>query len=412
MLRWVGTCLFFSWMCLHAYAQLPHPNDTLDNGKKVPFNQFLGRLSFYSEGLGFSQVYSLNVGYSFINTDLITLDYTIGGSRLPMVSSNPLVLEPEDYFKISTGVRLLVGRRKSRFTVKAGYAGSLQTGWFSGNTSYPDCGIVCAGPPQHMFAVSLGYTYQHQYGIFFGVHAYGLVQLTPRNDRWLGAQSQDFLPWPGVTLGYRLPSKQLRREWHERNFKRRVLRLEQPQDNELDAVFYNDGPLEVDSLEMMEIEQRLAKLKKRHARFLKEEARLNGRSLVSAEFFGAAGIWSVNYSYTHPIAKSNTFMMEYGGGIGTDQEHVGIPLHIGVKAMKNYRGTGLFVGVEPTMNWENGTADAIYFIKHNVEFHFAYGFSGGVAFYMLFDPSRYKFQHGFAPYAGFFLGYRLPQMKK
>ena len=112
MLRGIGMSLLLSWICLNSYAQLPHPNDTLDNGKKVAFNQLLGRLSFYSEGFGAGLVYSLNVGYSFISTELITLDYTIGGSRLPMVSANPLVLEPEDYFKMSTGVRLLIGRRK------------------------------------------------------------------------------------------------------------------------------------------------------------------------------------------------------------------------------------------------------------------------------------------------------------
>lgn len=417
MFRRIGMSLLLSWTCLNAYAQLPHPNDTLENGKKVPFNQFLGRLSFYSEGFGAGLVYSLNSGYSVISTELITLDYTIGGSRLPMVSANPLVLEPEDYLKMSTGVRLLVGRRKSRLTVKAGYAGSLQTGWLSGNTNYPSCAGVCAGPTQHMFAFSLGYTYQHHYGIFFGVHTYGLVQMTPRNDRWLGAPSEDFMPWPGVTLGYRLPSRQLKREWLERSFKRRVLRVEQPKEkrkevDEIDDAFYTDKPLEVDSTELQEIQDELAKLKKRHDRYLKEEQRLNGRSLIYAEFFGATGIASVNYTYTHPIAKSNIFMMEYRGGFGADRHNLQLPLHVGFKAMKNYRGTGVFLGLEPQYDPKTGKFGAVYFLEHNVEFHFAYGLTGGVAFYLFYDPMYYKNHWNFSPYGSFFLGYRLPEMNK
>lgn len=182
--------------------------------------------------------------------------------------------------------------------------------------------------------------------------------------------------------------------------------------DELDDVFYDDKPLEVDSTEMLEIETELAKLKKRHERYLKQEQRLNGRSLVYAEFFGAARIWSLNYTYTHPIAKSKTWMMEYRSGVGTDESHLQVPVHLGVKAMKNYRGTGVYFGVIPQYNWKNGTFGATYFLEHNVEFHFAYGLTGGVAFYLFFDPVFYKHYWDVSPYGGFFLGYRLPQMKK
>ena len=180
----------------------------------------------------------------------------------------------------------------------------------------------------------------------------------------------------------------------------------------MDEVFYNDDPLEIDSTEMREIEEQLAKLKKQYDRHLKEEQRPNGRSLVFAEFFGAAGIASINYSYTHPIARSNTFMMEYRGGLGSEGRNLQMPLHIGVKAMKNYRGTGVFLGVEPQYNLRRGTFGAVYFLEHNVEFHFAYGLTGGVAFYLFYDPNRYKFRQNFAPYGGFFLGYQLPKLKK
>jgi hypothetical protein len=198
-----------------------------------------------------------------------------------------------------------------------------------------------------------------------------------------------------------------------------VLRLEEPKetrtkkyDDEMDSIFYNDSPLEVDSLDMLEIEAKMAKLKKQHDRYLLEEVRLNGRSLVLAEFFGAAGVWSVNYSYTHPVGSSKTFAMDYRGGYGTDQRRMALPLAVGIKAMKNYRGTGVFLGIQPLYDWKKGTFGAVYFLNHNVEFHFAYGLTGGVAFYLFFDPSRYKFRQTIAPYGGFFLGYRLPQLKK
>ncbi|MGB1317887.1 MAG: hypothetical protein ACPG5W_06760, partial [Flavobacteriales bacterium] len=177
-------------------------------------------------------------------------------------------------------------------------------------------------------------------------------------------------------------------------------------------VFYNDEPFEMDTVDMLEIEQKLAKLKKRHERYLKQEQRLNGRSLVYAEFFGATRIWSLNYTYTHPIAKSNTWMMEYRGGFGTDKSNAGMPFHVGVKAMKNYRGTGVYVGVEPSVNWKTGEIGAVYFLEHNVEFHFAYGLTGGVAFYLFYDPLFFKNYWNVSPYGSFFLGYRLPQLKK
>ncbi|MGB0369248.1 MAG: hypothetical protein ACPGD8_07565, partial [Flavobacteriales bacterium] len=219
---------------------------------------------------------------------------------------------------------------------------------------------------------------------------------------------------PGLVLGYRLPSKRRHREWKERGFKKRVLRIEEKTEkdyDELDKVFYNDEPLEVDSTDLLAIEQKLAKLKKQHQRYLKQEQRLNGRSHVFAEFFGRTGIWSVNYSYSNPIAKSKIWMMEYGAGFGSDKYNFGIPVYAGVKATKNYRGTGIFLGVLPQFD-VHGKAALIYFLKHNVEFHFAHGLTGGVAFYMFYDPIEFKFFGQWAPYGGFFLGYRLPQLKK
>ena len=416
MLRRIGMSVFLALVCLNAYAQLPHPKDTLENGKKVPFNQFLGRFSVFNEFFGAGLIYSLNTSYSLVKTDFTILDLTLGANRIPFRLREPNDTYLDTY-RIPVGLSLFLGRRASRFNVRAGYVPLIYPSWYTDEDNpYPNCGGICPTPPRHDFFFQLGYVYQHQHGFFTAINASGIMMLpeaaTARKYRRI-----QFLPFAGISFGYRLPSKQLHRQWRERGFKKRVLRLEEPKekrktDDEIDDIFYNDTPLEVDSTEMLEIEAQLAKLKKRHDRYLKEEARLNGRSLVFAEFFGASGISSLNYSYTHPIARSNIFMMEYRGGLGTDQQHLQLPVHVGIKAMKNYRGTGVFLGIEPQYNWNNGTFGAVFFLEHNVEFHFAYGLTGGVAFYLFYDPMYYKNHWNFSPYGGFFLGYRLPQIKK
>ena len=417
MLRRFGMSLLLSWICLNAFAQLPHPNDTLDNGKKVPFNQFLGRFSVFNELGGAGLYYSLNMSYSLIKSNLVILDLTLGANRIPH-GRKEWRKEEWDSYHFPVGLSLFLGRRRSRFNTRIGYSPRIYPSWFGSDRGhYPNCAGICPTPPQHSFFLSLGYVFQHQHGFFTSINAYGIMTLPfPKGARRFGNDPY-FMPSAGLTVGYRIPSKQLRKQWTERSFKRRVLRLEKPtkkvgSTSDIDDVFYNDAPLEVDSLEMLEIEAQLAKLKKRHDRFLREEQRKNGRSHVYAEGFGAAGIWSVNYTYTHPIAKSNTWMMEYRGGLGTDNSFLSLPFHVGVKAMKNYRGSGVFLGVQPTIDWKDGTLGAVYYLEHNVEFHFAYGFTGGVAFYLFYDPNKIKHFQEFAPYGGLFFGYRLPQMKK
>jgi hypothetical protein len=49
MLCKIGMSVLLAWICLNSFAQLPHPNDRLENGKKVPFNQLLGRVSVFNE---------------------------------------------------------------------------------------------------------------------------------------------------------------------------------------------------------------------------------------------------------------------------------------------------------------------------------------------------------------------------
>lgn len=400
-----------SWTCLNSYAQLPHPNDTLDNGKKVAFNQFLGRFSVFNDLGGAAYFYSLNVGYSIVKTDLGSVDFTLGANRIQhgQYSWDEGVVNG---FYIPVGISSYIGRRKSKFNLRLGYAPQVRSGLFS--TKEIEGCASCSNIDQRFF-FSIGYTYQNPYGFFLGVNANLLLEVWSPAEQEFYPGPVGFQPWPGVVLGYRLPSRQRHREWRERGLKKRVLRIEDKTEekyDEVDRVFYNDEPLEVDSIEMAEIEAKLANLKKRHERYLKEEQRLNGRSHVFAEGFGAAGFWSVNYSYTYPLTKSELVALDFRGGIGSDAFQARIPIHVGVKVMKNYRGTGVHVGVQPAFNLERGTAGVVYFLEHNVEFHFAYGLTGGVAFYLFYDPAQYVYYEKFAPYGGFFLGYRLPKMKK
>ena len=402
--------VLLSWICLNSYAQLPHPNDTLDNGKKVPFNQFLGRFSVFNDLGGAAFYYSLNVGYSILRTDLGSVDLTLGANRIQYGQNWEKGVT--NSFCIPVGISSYIGRRASKFNLRLGYAPQIFSRPLS-TESVRECD-GCSLIDQRFF-FSLGYTYQNPYGFFLGINANVLFEVWSQASRDFYPGPIGYQPWPGLVLGYRLPSRQRHREWKERGVKRRVLRIEKKTEknyDEVDRVFYNDEPLEVDSIEMAEIEARLAKLRKRQLRHQLEEKRENGKSHVFVEGFGAAGFWSANYSYTFPVMKSELVALDFRGGVGSDDVHIQIPIHAGVKVMKNYRGTGVYLGVQPTIDWERGTAGAIYFLEHNVEFHFAYGLTGGVAFYLFYDPARYKHRSDFAPYGGFFLGYRLPKLKK
>ena len=414
MLRGIGMSILLSWICLNSYAQLPHPNDTLGNGKKVPFNQFLGRFSVFNEALGAGRWYSLNASYSLIKSRLLILDITLGANRSPY-GRGEWRKEEWDSFFVPVGLSTYLGRRRSRFNMRLGYTLKIYPAWYGNDPGpYPQCAGICPTPPEHSMFLGLGYVFQTHFGFFTGIHAYGLMLLLPLKGTNPKYRQPYYAPSAGITVGYRLPSKQLHKEWRERSFKRRVLRLEKPDEknDEIDDVFYDDADLEIDSLEMLEIETKLAKLKKRHERYIREEQRLNGRSHLYAEGFGAGRFWSVNYTYTHPIAKSKIFAMEYRGGIGSDNSIVSMPFHIGVKAMKNYRGTGVFFGALPSFNFNDNSVGILYYLQHNVEFHFAYGLTGGVSFYLFYDPTFYRQRWDFSPFGGVFLGYRLPQLKK
>lgn len=420
MLRVFGMSFLFSCICMNCFAQLPHPKDTLENGKKVPFNQFLGRFSVFNEFYGTSFPFSLNVSYSILKTNLLSTDLSAGLSLKPRRNSVDFQSETR-YVEhdLPISVILYLGRRASRLNIRTGYMLKLYPYWYTDKEqAYPSCGHYCPTPPRHFYFFSLGYTYQHHYGFFFSLNAYGIYRFPRGKTTRKTPLAERLFPMGGLTIGYRLPSRQLHSQWKERGFKRRILRIEEPKQRrkkkevEEENLFNETSELEIDSVEMAEIEEQLAKLRRRHLRYQMAEQRLNGRSHVFAEGFGAAGLWSVNYSYTYPLTKSELVALDFRGGVGTDAFHARVPIHLGVKAMKNYRGTGVHVGIQPAIDLESGTAGVVYFLEHNVEFHFAYGLTGGVAFYLFYDPAQYLYNEQFAPYGGFFLGYRLPKMKK
>jgi hypothetical protein len=420
MLHRVGISIVLSWICLNAFAQLPHPNDTLDNGKKVPFNQFLGRFSVFNDLGGAAYYYSLNVGYSVFKSDLASVDLTLGANRIQYGQYHWKEGVVNGFF-IPIGLSTYIGRRKNQFNLRFGYSPQIYSKLFS-TKQLKDCN-GCSLVEQRFF-VSMGYTYQNPYGFFLGVNANLLLHIWSPAQRGFYPGPTGLQPWPGLVLGYRLPSKQRHTEWKERGFKRRVLRIEEKYD-ELDQIFYNDEPLEVDSLDMLEIEAKLAKLKKQHDRHLLEEQRLNGRSMVSFEGFGAGVFWSANYSYSFPIGRSNLLMGEVRGGfsytsradgrefaISAERQMIATPFWAGLKVAHRYRSAGVFLGSTPIFGTNERSVAAIIFAATNVEFHFARGITGGVVFYMMYDPSVYAFSNPWHPWGGVFLGYRLPQLKK
>jgi hypothetical protein len=227
MFRGIGISVLFSWICLNAFAQLPHPNDTLENGKKVPFNQFLGRFSVFNEFYGLSYPLSFNLGYSLIKTDLLTTDLTIGAMRLGHSYTIEETGKTKKFnqYNFPVSLSLFIGRRKSKLNVRVGYMLQLYPSWYTDTENpYPSCGYLCPSPPrQHVF-LSLGYTYQHQFGFFIGASAYGIVRFPDPGNSW-GHPNEFVFPMGGLIIGYRLPSRQLHLQWKERGFKRRILRL-------------------------------------------------------------------------------------------------------------------------------------------------------------------------------------------
>ncbi|MBL4585903.1 MAG: hypothetical protein JKX84_02420 [Flavobacteriales bacterium] len=433
MLKRIGTSLFILLLPLLSFGQLPHPNDTLDGGKKVPFNQFLGRFSVFNELGGAGFFYSFNVAYSLVKTDLVLADLTVGANRIPFGQKEWRVKKLDTYY-FPIGLSLYVGRRKSRLNVRAGYTLRLYPSWFTDEDNpYPNCAGICPTPPQHNFFLSLGYTYQHQYGFFWGLNAYGMARLTLPEYRSKYDKAVTFFPSGGLTIGYRLPSRQLHRQWVERRGKGRILRIEDPKTvrarKKRNRTSADTVELVIDSLELEQLRIEMEATQRRTAQLVKRDLRNNGRSHFYAEGFGAANFWSVNYEYSIPLQKDGlwyAFMRIGAGGYQKDYSVraavfpywdwksgilITTPIGGGIRLMKNYRGGGFGAGILPTYTTENGMQMAGYLSFH-LQFHVVYGITGGVAYYAIIDPQRIFQPNDLNQWASFSIGYRLRAKKK
>ena len=87
-----------------------------------------------------------------------------------------------------------------------------------------------------------------------------------------------------------------------------------------------------------------------------------------------------------------------------------MPIALGLRAMKNYRGGGLSVGVVPVFGPKG---QGVYgFIQPEIQFHTVYGLVFGVHYQLIIDPTNTFFRPDrLFNYGGFMLGYRLLKMK-
>jgi hypothetical protein len=144
------------------------------------------------------------------------------------------------------------------------------------------------------------------------------------------------------------------------------------------------------------------------------DLRPNGRSLVYVEGFGATGNLSVNYDYSLPLDPNALFLLSGRLGVGgptLSHNGVTIPIALGFRVMRNYRGGGLSVGAVPVFG--PGGAHAYGFIQPELQFHLVKGVVFGVQYQILIDPDKAFLRDSRWPqYGGFLIGYRLPQLRK
>lgn len=200
-MRWTVVLLIFL-SALKAAAQLPRVSDVSDDGRKVPFRPFLGRVASYSEFLGFGVGQHFSVEGSPIMTDIFTLNVRVGAG-IPYFGStwgsgNSLIYSLSAEF----------GRRRSRLVVGGGlwnvYLPETQSLFFE---------PIPARMEFNLFG-SVGYRYQAPEGFLFGANTYligGQSEYAPsiskRNNYPV------FTIWPSVYLGYRIPSRKQHKEF-------------------------------------------------------------------------------------------------------------------------------------------------------------------------------------------------------
>lgn len=193
-MRWTIVLLIFL-STLSSVAQLPRVGDMGNDGRKVAFRPFLGRVASYSEFLGFGVGQHFNVEGSPIMTDIFTLNIRVGAG-LPYFGST-WANETSLIYSLSAEF----GRRRSRLLI----GGGLWNLYFS-----PTQNIFGEPIPArvdfNLFG-SVGYRYQAPKGFMFGTNLYligGQSEYGPsintRNNYPV------FTIWPSVYMGYRIPS--------------------------------------------------------------------------------------------------------------------------------------------------------------------------------------------------------------
>jgi len=412
MLKEIGTSCFMLLMALASLAQVPHPLDTLPNGKKVAFEPFLGRVSLYNEILG-AAFYpsSLNVAYTFIKRESWLMEYAVGVSMFP----DPWNVGTLQRYTFPTGLSFQLGRRRSRLNVKLGYNLIYHPGYEQ--SPWPNCGGLCPEPPQHLAYFSLGYVFQHHHGFFFGVNAYGMVSLNAKTTR-VSPFKDIVFPWAGLTLGYRIPSTQQLVTWKDM----RRGRVSRSRDGKADDAglknqHWTEEAQEPTAEELAALAEEMAARNAKQLRMQQRDLRDNGPSNVFIEALGAGFTWSVNYQYTAPV-KPKSLVHAYGrAGVGGAANRafgspavLTIPIGAGIQLLRQYRGGGIGAGLTPTLHRSKGMV-LVSYLSLEAHFHIAHGVTFGAGYQVMFDPENVHGRNQVFQWGGFSVGYR-PQRKK
>jgi hypothetical protein len=405
-------------ICITATASaqqhpLLHANDTLPDGRREPLNPFLGRVAVYNEWLGASGAnFTLNFEFQLIKKELWGLDAVLGLGRLPETGNI------QHRFQFPLRVQAQLGRRRSRFLFGGGLTMSIDFDWYEKEWPPPNqCGI-CPEAPDFAPFLLLGYRLQLERGFFLGINA--LFSFTQRLGSIKYTGDLTIYPWGGLYFGYRLPSAEQHRLWVDRSFKRRVSRemgLPLEDDDPPKRRTVQPPPIELspaEAAQMARLAERQELRRLRRERMARLDLRPNGRSLVYVEGFGATGNLSVNYDYSLPLDPNALFLLSGRLGVGgptLSHNGVTIPIALGFRVMRNYRGGGLSVGAVPVFG--PGGAHAYGFIQPELQFHLVKGVVFGVQYQILIDPDKAFLRDSRWPqYGGFLIGYRLPQLRK
>lgn len=203
-MRWILPLTLALLLANFAAAQLPKAFEIGNDGRKVPFRPYLGRIAAYTEVFGLGTGVSLNLEGSPLMTDVMTLNIRFGAGVPGPYSVGSIAYETSLIYGLSAEF----GRRRSRFLVSGGLWNiySPKSRNFYGDT-------IPARMEFNLFR-SVGYRYQAPQGFLFGANLYligGQSEYAPsmntRNNYPV------FTIWPSVYVGYRIPSWKQTKEY-------------------------------------------------------------------------------------------------------------------------------------------------------------------------------------------------------